>query len=306
MKILLTGSSGLVGSQIKADVRFSSKECDLTDKEQVCDLFSKHNPTHIIHCAAKVGGVLSNSNYPGEFYYDNIMMNTNILECSRLFKVQKVVSFLSTCIFPDKIDYPLTEDKIHLGPPHSSNFAYAYAKRMLDVQSRAYKKQYGINSVSIIPCNIYGINDNFNLQNAHVIPSLIYKCYKAIKNNEDFVVWGSGKPKREFIYSKDVGQLTSWVLENYNEEEPIIFSTSETYSIGTIAEMIAGLMGYNRPIKFDNSKPDGQFQKPSSNQKLKKYLPNFQFTSLYDGLKETIEWFSNNYPNVRGIDDKTN
>jgi len=302
MKILLTGSNGLVGSQINADINFSSHEHNLRDYDQVYELFMKNVPTHVIHCAAKVGGVLANLNYPGEFFYDNIMMNTNVLECSRIFGVKKVVSFLSTCIFPDEIEYPLTEDKIHLGPPHPSNFAYAYAKRMLDIQSRAYRKQYRMNCVSVIPCNIYGLYDNFHLQNAHVIPSLIYKCYRAIKNDEDFVVWGSGKPRREFIYSKDVGQLTNWVLENYDEEEPIILSSPEIYSIGTIAEIIAGLMGYDRPIKYDTSKPDGQFEKPSSNEKLKRYLPDFKFTPLQEGLKETIDWFVDKYPNVRGIE----
>jgi len=145
-------------------------------------------PEYVIHTAGKVGGLLGNMNNKGQFFYENIMINTNVLESARLTNVKKVVSFLSTCVFPDNVKYPLTEDQIHNGEPHNSNYPYAYAKRMLDVQSRAYREQYDCNYICVIPTNIYGPNDNFNLKNGHVLPSLIHKCYLAKQNNEDFVI----------------------------------------------------------------------------------------------------------------------
>jgi len=299
-KILVTGGKGLVGSEFTGDQYFkpSSKEYDLTDKDQTYRLMLK-NFDGIIHCAAKVGGIGGNMNYKGEFFYDNIMMNTNIIEGARLSKVKNLVAFLSTCIFPDNIDYPLNEKKIHLGPPHSSNDAYAYSKRMVDVQIRAYKEQYGLNYKSVIPSNIFGPNDNYDIINGHVIPSLIHKCYLARENKTPLTIWGSGKPLREFIYSKDVAKLTEWVLYNYNETEPIILSTSEEISIRDVVDMIVEIMNFKNNVIFDDSKPDGQFRKPSDNHKIKKYLPNFKFTPLYDGLKETIEYFEINYNLLR-------
>ena len=170
---------------------------------------------------------------------------------------------------------------------------------MLDIQSRAYKEQYGLNYVSVIPTNIYGPNDNFDLKNGHVLPSLIHKCYLAKQNNTDFVVWGSGKPLREFIYSEDVARLTEWALDNYEEEEPIIFSTSDEISIGKLAEMVVYYMGYKGKLVFDSDKPDGQHRKPSDNSKLKSYLPDFEFTPIDKGIEKTVEWFLNNYENIR-------
>ncbi len=226
-------------------------------------------------------------------------MNTNVLEACRLVKVEKLVSFLSTCIFPDKVEYPLTEDKIHFGAPHSSNYGYAYAKRMLDVQTEVYRDQYRVNFVSVIPTNIYGINDNFNIENGHVIPSLIHKCYLAKENNTDFVVWGSGKALREFIYSKDIGRLTNWALENYDENKPIILTTSDEISIKYLVNLIVEYVGFEGKVIFDKDKPEGQFRKPSDNSKLLSYIPDFEFTSIKDGLKETIKWFVENYENIR-------
>jgi GDP-L-fucose synthase len=299
-KILITGGNGLVGSEFNGSEYFKpkSKEYNLIDKNETYTLLLKKFDS-IIHCAAKVGGVGSNMSYKGEFFYDNIMMNTNIIEGARLTGVKNLVCFLSTCIFPNDIDYPLTEKKIHLGPPHFSNDAYAYAKRMADIQIRAYKEQYGLSYKSVIPTNIYGPNDNYNLENGHVIPSLIHKCFLARENNTDFIVWGSGKPLREFIFSRDVAKLTEWLLHNYNESEPIILSTSDEISIKDVVEVIIELMNFKGNVTFDTSKPDGQFRKPSDNSKIKTYLPDFKFTSLYDGLKETIEFFETNYNFIR-------
>lgn len=300
-KVLVTGGYGLVGSQFSGPnfLRLSSSECDLKVRSEIDSYLEKNKVDSIIHCAGKVGGLGSNMNYKGQFFYDNIMINTNVIESARVHGVKNLVSFLSTCIFPDKIEYPLTESKIHLGPPHFSNDAYAYAKRMTDIQIRAYKDQYGLNYKSVIPTNIYGPNDNYNIDDGHVIPSLIHKCYLAKKNDTPFKIWGSGEPLREFIFSKDVADLTKWVLENYEEQEPIILSTSEEIKIKDIVNIIVELMDFNGKIIFDTTKPDGQLRKPSDNSKLKRYLPNFNFTPLYDGLKETIEWFELNYDKIR-------
>ena len=300
-KILVTGGSGLVGSQFKGDKYFkpTSKDVDIRITSEVNTLIGVNNFDGIIHCAGKVGGVGGNMKYKGEFFYDNIMMNTNIIESARMFGVKNLVVFLSTCVFPNDVEYPLTEKKIHLGPPHFSNDAYSYAKRMAEVQIRAYREQYGLNYKSVIPTNIYGINDNFDIDNGHVIPSLIHKCYIARETNTPLTIWGSGAPLREFIYNKDVVKLTEWVLENYNEDEPIILATSEEISIKEVVGMIIELMNFKGEVKWDSDKPDGQFRKHSDNSKIKNYLSDFKFTSLYDGLKETIEWFELNYENVR-------
>jgi GDP-L-fucose synthase len=300
-KVLVTGGYGLVGSEfIKPNyIPLSSSEADLRVRSEVDNVLEKINFEGIIHCAGKVGGVGGNMNYKGEFFYDNIMMNTNVIESARQHNINNLVVFLSTCVFPDKVDYPLTEKKIHFGPPHFSNDAYAYAKRMADIQIRAYREQYGLNYKSVIPTNIYGPNDNYDIKNGHVIPSLIHKCYLARENKTPITIWGTGKPLREFIFSKDVAKLTEWVLENYNEPEPIILSTSDEISIKDVVDIIVELMNFKGEVIWDSSKTDGQFRKPSDNSKIKNYLPDFKFTPLYDGLKYTIDFFEKNYNNVR-------
>ena len=297
-KLLVTGGNGLVGSSINSDVKIG-KEYDLRNIEETNKMFENHKPTHVIHCAGKVGGLSANMNYKGEFFYDNIMINTNVIESARKNNVKKLVSFLSTCIFPDNIEYPITEMKIHLGKPHSSNYPYAYAKRMADIQIRAYREQYGLEYVSVIPTNIYGPNDNFSLESGHVIPMLLHKMYVAQRDNTDFVVWGSGTPLREFIYSKDIAKLSEWALDNYNESEPIIFSNSSEISIKDLVDLLVKEFNFKGKVIFDKTKPDGQFRKPSDNSKLKSYLPDFNFTPIEVGIKETVKWFVENYEKTR-------
>jgi GDP-L-fucose synthase len=297
-KLLVTGSNGLVGSSITSNVKIG-KEYDLRNIEETDKMFEYHKPTHVIHCAGKVGGLSANMNYKGEFFYDNIMINTNVIESARKNNVKKLVSFLSTCVFPDNIEYPITEKKIHLGAPHFSNYPYAYAKRMADIQIRAYREQYGLEYVSVIPTNIYGPNDNFSLDTGHVIPMLLHKMYNAQRDNTDFVVWGSGTPLREFIYSKDIAKLSEWALDNYNESEPIIFSNSNEISVKDLVDLLVNEFNFKGKVIFDKTKPDGQFRKPSDNSKLKSYLPNFEFTPIEEGLKETINWFIENYDKTR-------
>ena len=299
MKTLVTGGTGLVGSAINAEVYLSSTNVDLRNTSETFEIFESILPDKVIHCAARVGGLGGNMNYKGEYFYDNMMMNLNVLEASRRVGVKKLVSFMSTCVFPDDVEYPLTEKKIHLGEPHHSNYPYAYAKRMVEVQSRAYKEQYGVNYVSIIPTNIYGPNDNFDLHQGHVMPMLIHKCYLSKKNGTDLNVWGTGNALREFIYSKDVAKLTEWVLDNYEEDEPIIFSPSQEITIGYMVDLIVKNLNFKGNVVFDTDKPEGQFRKPSDNSKLKSYLPDFKFTPIEEGVEKTVNWFVENYEEAR-------
>jgi GDP-L-fucose synthase len=305
-KILVTGAYGLVGSQFKGEEyeRLGSADLNLINQKYIDDHFkwAEKNgdlPDGIIHCAAKVGGIQGNMSGQGRFFYENISMNTAIIESARKFGINKFIAFLSTCVFPDNVEYPLTPDKIHLGPPHASNYAYAYAKRMADIQIRAYKEQYGVNYFSVIPCNIYGSSDNYNLESGHVIPMLIHKMYLAKKNNTEFKVWGSGTPLREFIFSEDVAKLTRLLYDNYDGIDPVILSTSEEISIGSVVEIIADIMEYDGNIIFDRTKPDGQHRKPSDNSIIKEMFPDFEFTPIREGLKKSISWFNENYPKVR-------
>ena len=253
-RILVTGGNVLVGRSFNGSefIKISTKEGDLKDRDIAKEIIEKHKPDGIIHCAAKVGGIMGNTNYPGDFYHDNIMMNTNVIEEARKNGVKKLVFFSSTCVFPDKVEYPLSPEKIHLGPPHSSNYAYAYAKRMGQVQIQAYREQYGVNYFTVIPCNIYGPGDNYNLDNGHVIPSLIHKMYLAKQNNTDFVVWGSGSPLREFIFSEDVAELTMMLYEKYDGVDPVILSTSEEISIKDIVLMIAEIFEFREMLYLIN------------------------------------------------------
>ena len=301
-KTLVTGGYGLVGSQFQGDEyqKPTSKNIDLRYTAEVNKMMEIYSPKNIIHCAAKVGGLMGNMKHKGEFFYDNIMMNTNIIEASRKFGVEKLIVFLSTCVFPDNVEYPLTEKKIHLGPPHNSNDAYSYAKRMADVQVKAYREQYGLKYTCVIPTNIYGPNDNFDIENGHVIPSLIHKCYLAKMNNKPFYVWGSGTPLREFIHSEDIANLTKLILDSgYDDDEPIILSTSEEISIKEVVETIVDAFEFEGQVIWMSEKPDGQYRKPSDNSKLKELFPDYQFKPFKQGIKETVEWFIKNYKQIR-------
>ena len=315
--ILVTGGFGLVGQGIKAFIEkneknekdeknnfifLSSKDCDLRNIEQTREIFLKYKPTHVIHLAASVGGLFLNMEKPVEMYRNNIIMNNNVMELCKEFHVKKLISCLSTCIFPDDITYPIDETIIHNGPPHKSNEAYSYAKRMVDVMSRSYNKEYGCNFTSIVPTNIYGPYDNFNLQNAHVIPALIHKAYLAKRDNTDFVIYGSGNPLRQFIYSENLGELVIYILNNYNTCDPIILSVDQEdeISIKDVALLIASAFNIDESrIIFDLSKSDGQFKKTASNKKLRELLPKYNFKSIKEGIYETCKWFEQNYEIAR-------
>ena len=296
--ILVTGGKGLVGRCFQGPEysKFSSSEFDLRNASHTEQVFQMSNPNGVIHCAAKVGGVLSNMTQKGEFFYDNILINTNVIEQARRNGVKKLVAFLSTCVFPNEVEYPLDPKKIHLGPPHTSNDAYAYAKRMGDIQLQAYREQYGVNYFSVIPTNIYGPGDYYNLENGHVVPTLIHKFFLAQKENKPVVIWGSGKPLREFIYSEDVATLTRMLYDNYEGSEPVILTTSQEISIADLVGIISEAFNFKGDIIFDRDKPDGQFRKPSDNSALMSMYPKFKFTPIEEGIQKSVNWFLENYP----------
>ncbi|KAF7727463.1 GDP-L-fucose synthase [Apophysomyces ossiformis] len=316
--ILVTGGSGLVGAAIKwviendSSERFgkrsgetwvflTSKDGDLGNFEQTKAIFEKYKPTHIIHLAAMVGGLFKNMKYKADFMRKNMLINDNVLELSRQYGVKKAVSCLSTCIFPDKTTYPIDETMVHNGPPHESNFGYAYAKRMIDVQNRAYHEQYGCNFTSVIPTNVFGPHDNYSLEDSHVLPGLTHKCYLAKKNGTPFVVSGTGKPLRQFIYSRDLAKLFIWTLREYPEVDPITLSVGEEdeVSIKDVADAIVKALDFKGEYSFDTSRADGQFKKTASNAKLRKYLPDFEFTPFDVAVKESVDWFVANYETCR-------
>lgn len=313
--VLVTGGTGLVGCGIRdylalhpeegrgAKWIFSGvEEFDLRSAEQTRALFEKYRPTRVIHLAARVGGLFTNMQHKVEFYRENVLINDNVMEMCRIAKVEKLISFLSTCIFPDKTTYPIDETMVHAGPPHTSNEGYAYAKRMIDVLNRCYREEYGCHFTSVIPTNIFGPHDNYAFDSSHVIPALIHKCYLAKRDGKPFVVLGSGRPLRQFVYSLDLAALVVWALFNYDDPTPLILSVDEAdeVSIGDVAHMIADAMGLDRSrIVFDTSAADGQFKKTASNRKLRSLRPDFKFTPMQQAIKASCDWFVANFDTVR-------
>jgi len=248
-----------------------------------------------------VGGLLSNLRYICDFLRKHILINDNGLETALQLDVKKVVSCLSTCIFPDKTSYPIDETLIHNGPPHPSNFGYSYAKRLVDVQNRAYQQQHGRCYTSVIPTNVFGPHDNFNLEDGHVLPGLIHKAYRAQQSGEPFVIWGTGRPLRQFIYSLDLARLMVWALRDYDQVEPIILSVDEAaeVSISQVSQLVLDAIQFKGQVLHDETRADGQHKKTASNAKLRRYLPDFQFTPLEQAIQETVDWFVKNYDTAR-------
>jgi len=310
MNILVTGGSGLVGKAIESIKSqyplynfyfLTSKEADLTKIEETRNKFKELNPSMVIHLAACVGGLFKNINNKVDMYEKNILINLNVLKVCHELGVSKLVSCLSTCIFPDKVTYPIDESVLHNGPPHSSNDAYAYAKRMMEIHSKAYQEQYNDNFICVIPTNVYGKHDNYSLEDGHVIPSLIHRCFLAKKHEVKFTVLGTGRPLRQFIYSKDLAELIMWSLLEYKEKSSIILSVDEKdeISIAEVAYLIAKNFDYEKNIVYDASSLDGQFKKTANNRFFRSLNPEYKFTNINMGLKNSINWFINNYPNCR-------
>lgn len=299
MKKLITGGCGLIGSEFNNGIRSGRAECDLTDAKATLKYFESLGPDTVIHTAAKVGGVAANTNYVYDFFLENIRINTNVIDSCLKTGVKKLLVFSSTCVMPDNIAYPLEESYQHLGPPHTTNFGYAYAKRMIDVQLQACNQQYGTKYFTVIPTNVYGPRDNYNLKNGHVLPALIHKCFLAKHTGEPFEIWGTGAPLREFVFSRDVANICDMLLDKYTGTDPIIISTSIEYSIRRLVELICGIMDYKGKVVWNASKPNGQYRKPTNTQRLQSIIGNYKFVKLEQGLEETIEYFTSHYDSVR-------
>ena len=315
--ILVTGGRGLVGSAIRelydinkyknlVDQKYymvfiNSSHADLTNYMETLKIFMVYKPNIVIHLAANVGGLFKNMRKKVNMLEDNLIINMNVIKCCKELNVEKCISCLSTCIFPDKVEYPITEDQLHNGPPHPSNDAYAYAKRFIDIQNKAYNEQYGTKYFSIIPCNIYGRNDNFSVRDGHVIPSLIHKCYLAKKEGKPFTILGTGKPLRQFIYNMDLARYIMKIVDEYDGLDNIIISSNETdeVSIKDIGLEIAKNFDYLDNVEFDTDFSDGQYKKTVSNERLGKLFGPLEFTDIKSGIKETVEWFIQNYEKAR-------
>jgi GDP-L-fucose synthase len=309
--LLITGASGLVGKSLSRKIKelnlynrvvcLDSKRCDLRNRAEVEDEFrglELDSTWDCIHLAARVGGINANINNQGQFFYDNIVMNANILEVARSVRVNKLISLASTCIYPNDCTLPLKEKDLHNGEPHFSNYGYAYAKRSLDIQSKAYRDQYGCNFIVAIPTNIFGANDNFNLENSHVIPGIIHKIYLAQKNKTECVeLWGDGNQERDFIFVDDLSRALILIMEKYNDREGINIATGQDVSIKEIAELIRKNIGYSGTIKW-NQQNKGVQRKPVDITKLTN-LGWKNEISLEKGIEISCEWFIKNYPNIR-------
>ena len=300
-KVLITGATGLVGSALIELL----PDAEIVNRQGLHDLCFDVKDKFIIHLAAKVGGVKANTEQMADFYMQNSYLNEKLLEHAYSGGAKKVVSVLSSCVYPDSpyVRYPMTEEQLHMGPPHSSNFGYAYSKRMLDVMSRAYRQQHGCNFITAIPNNLFGKNDNFHLQNGHVIPALIRKVWEAKINNAPYVeCWGDGKSLREFTYAEDIAKILIFLLENYNESEPINIGNTEEYSIKAIMYYICHFLEYKGEIIWNLEMPSGQFRKPTSNKKLLNLgWKKEDYTSVVKALQETCNWVKIKYPHLRGI-----
>lgn len=308
--VLVTGGSGMVGSALKelypSAKYLSSKEYDLRSSIETRLAFQEHRPRYVVHLAAKVGGVKGNSDFPSDFFTENSMINTNVIDCCVKYNVKRVVSLLSTCVYPDSehATYPLTEEQMHAGPPHESNFAYAHVKRMLEVHSRAARKQHGLSYACAIPNNIYGNNDNYDLENGHVVPAIIRKVWEAKHKRKDVHLWGDGSPLREFTHASDIARALLFLLWTKTDFHGMVnIGTTQEHSIKEIAKKIAKELGYSGNIIWDADMPSGQHRKPSSNAKFIElgWEPN-TYLSIDDGLKQACDWFKNNYPYVRGVE----
>lgn len=304
MDTLITGSTGLIGSALQNfypnAICVSSSDADLTNTEQTLDLISTHKPKSVIHLASKVGGLFKNLNNNVEMFSDNILINTNIVNACYKNNVKKFIGCLSTCVFPANTKYPIHENMLYDGEPHKSNFGYSYAKRMLDVHCRAINNQYDYNYKCIIPTNVYGPHDNFNLEDAHVIPALIHKAYIAKRDGTDFTVAGSGFPLRQFIYSSDLAHLI-FKLDNhqYDWVSPMTLAEETEYSIFDVTKIIAEYFDVFDRTGFNSNLPDGQHKKTVDNERFKRYIDDFKFTPIDIGLRDTMDWFVKNYDNAR-------
>ena len=315
----MTGGRGMVGKCLSSLVNSSylkdsawnlslvsewvfltSKDCDLRDNVAVMKLFKRHRPTHIIHLAANVGGLFKNMREKVTMFRDNVRMNENVLEACHSHDVQRGIFVLTSCMYPHHPSrYPMDTGMIHESEPHPSNEGYAYAKRMLEMQCRNYSTQYQREYLCLIPVNLYGPGDNFNLEDSHVVPATIHKIYLATREGTDYTMLGTGKAERQFLYAYDFAQLVLKSLLEYKGTDTIICCNDEEVTVGEMIGIVAKHYNFQGKILKDLSKEDGCRKKTVDNSYLKKLFPDFRFTSLDKGLRKTVEWFQNNYHSCR-------
>jgi len=293
-RILVTGGSGFIGSAIKKIspglIFMSSNDCDITDKDQLYKYLKKVKPDAIIHLAARVGGIQDSHYNQAEFLYLNNLINTNIIHQAYIAGVKRVLSCLSTCCFPDFSDhYPMVESDLLKGEPQESNYGYAFAKRMLYLQSKYYSECYGVKYNTFSPSNIYGENNHSDDDKSHFIASLIKKFINA-SEDEELVFWGTGRPLRQHLYVHDLAEIIIILLEKHNSDLPLIVAPSENFSILEHINIMKKITNKNIKIKF-NGKLDGQFRKDGSNTELIKLIGKYNFTKLQDGLAKTYKWY---------------
>lgn len=300
-RIMLTGGGGFLGSFVAEKLKARGckdifiprqKDYDLVQPQAVIRAYAESKPDIVIHLAAKVGGIGANRNSPGKFFYDNLMMGAQLLEHARLNKVEKFVAVGTICAYPKYAPIPFKEEDLWNGYPEETNAPYGIAKKMLLVQSQAYRQQYGLNSIFLLPVNLYGPGDNFDPDTSHVIPALIRKCVEAVKTGaREITVWGTGKATREFLYVEDCAEAIVLATEQYDSPEPVNIGAGFEISIKDLVELIAKLTGFTGRIVWDVSKPDGQPRRMLDTTKAER---NFGFKAKVDfeeGLKTSILWY---------------
>jgi GDP-L-fucose synthase len=309
-KVFVAGHKGMVGSAVldnlkskgyKNIVTKTRNEVDLTSQQDVNKFFKSEKIDYVILCAAKVGGILANNTYRGDFIYENLQIASNIIKSSQLHGVSKLINLGSSCIYPRDARIPIQENSLLTGVLEKTNEPYAIAKIAALKMCEAFNSQYGSNFYSLMPCNLYGPRDNFNLETSHVLPAFINKVYAAkLSNQKEIEVWGSGKPLREFLYVEDLANAVTFCLENIDAEDiypkgisHLNCGSEEEVSISELMYLIQDVIGYSGRIVFDKSKPDGTFRKKMDNSIIKN-LGFFSTTTLEKGIEQTYNWYINN------------
>lgn len=299
-KIYVAGHQGMVGSAIIRNLNEKGynniitkdfSKLDLTRQKDVEDFFEKNTPEYVFLAAAKVGGIFANSTYPADFIYDNLMIEANIIHAAYKSNVKKLLFLGSSCIYPKLAPQPIKEEYLLTSTLESTNEAYAIAKIAGIELCKFYRKQYDVDFISVMPTNLYGINDNFDLKNSHVLPALIRKFHEAkIKNEKQVVLWGTGEPMREFLFVDDLADACVYLMENYSGESHLNIGTGEDVRIKDLALIIKDVVGYNGDIINDLSKPDGTPRKLLDVSKL--HASGWKHkTSLHDGISKVYEWY---------------
>ncbi|HPT08691.1 MAG TPA: GDP-L-fucose synthase [bacterium] len=298
-KITIFGGTGLVGSSMLRQLKKnnynnikapSSHEVDLLDKEQVDNYFKEEQPEFVFMLAGLVGGIYGNMKRPADFLYVNSIMILNIMEAIKNFSPQtKILYTGSTCIYPKENPQPINEDRFMSGKLEETNKGYAVAKGLGVVACELYRKQYDINAISVMPTNMYGPNDTYDIENGHMIPSLIKKFIEAKKNNTPLTFWGSGQPRREALFVDDTTDACIYLMNNYNNSQIINIGTGFDYSIKEFVEILKRIFDYQGEINWDTSKPDGTIEKRTDISRLKTIMPHFSPRSFEEGLKETLK-----------------